>query len=99
MNVSEWIGLAGLALGVGGVAINIGVMRARVSTADERIKSLEAARERMGAQLHHARAAIRVLGAIVDERSGMRRKTLTGTESEEGAPAAEPSAGSGSEET
>lgn len=93
MNVSEWIGLAGLALGVGGVAINIGVTKARVAASERRLDQLEAVRDRMGAQLHSASAAIKVLAAVVHERSGSRRKTLSqiaGTDGgEEAAPAAE----------
>jgi hypothetical protein len=96
MNVSEWIGLAGLLLGVGGVAINIGVSKARIAAADRRIESLEAARGRMGEQLHDVSKAVAVIAALVHERTGGRRKTLAriaGTRSggelaerEEGAP-------------
>jgi len=106
LNLSEWIGLAGLAIGVGGVAINIGVTKARVASSERRLDSLEAARSRMGEQLHDAHKAIAVMAAVVHERTGGRRKTLAriaGTRSggelaarEEAAPEAEqPAEGSG----
>lgn len=90
MNVSEWVGLGGLVLGVGGVAINIGVTKARVAASERRLDQLEAVRDRMGGQLHSARAEIKVLRAVVEERSGNRRNTLSAIGAgDEGAPSAE----------
>ena len=101
MNVSEWIGLAGLAVGIGGVAVNIGFSKAKLDTAERRLENLEAARNRMGEQLHDVNRAVAVMAAVVHERTGSRRKTLAriaGTRSggelaerEEAAPSAEQS--------
>lgn len=61
--------LIGVFIALGTIAINVGLTLGRLRAQDTRLRSLEAARERMGAQLHETVKQMAVLATIVNERA------------------------------
>lgn len=93
MNISEWISLAALLLAGAGVVAALGAGKAKLAACERRLDNLETVRDRMGRQLHDVDEDVKVLAAVVHERTGGRRQTLARIigrrgDGEESAPAA-----------
>ncbi len=101
MNVSDWTALVGLGIALAGIAAGFGISKAKLAACERRLDNLEAVRDRMGGQLHEARSRIKVLAAVVYERTRSRTLgAIAAGDNEADAPSSEQSAeGSESGET